>query len=218
MKLRYAVISLIAWMAFCVQAFAQVPTWDETFEQKKTQTKYLTEQVAALKVYISELQKTYRIAKQGLDFIGNAAKGEFNLHDAFFTSLKQANPEVRNYVLVAEILMLQKQTLTTYKRTMRMLIDDGVFETSGQQYVDEVFQRLLAECGLILDELFNLTTSGRLELEDQQRLSRIDDLHRAMQQCYQFSESFSGDVLRLSRNKKATLQEIENSRINNQLK
>ncbi|ULT42931.1 conjugal transfer protein TraI [Niabella defluvii] len=54
----------------------QAQTFAEWFQQKKTQKKYLLQQIAALQVYIGYAKKGYNIAKDGLNTIGGFTRGE----------------------------------------------------------------------------------------------------------------------------------------------
>ncbi|MDQ1166374.1 hypothetical protein [Flavobacterium sp. SORGH_AS_0622] len=51
------------------------------------QRKELILQIAALQVYIDYAKKGYSAVSKGLNFIGDARKGEVNLHSDYFTSL-----------------------------------------------------------------------------------------------------------------------------------
>ena len=70
-------------MLFLAAGTVEAQTFSEWFRQKKTQKKYLLQQIAALQVYIGYAQKGYRIAKEGLTTIGGFTKGEFDLHSDF---------------------------------------------------------------------------------------------------------------------------------------
>jgi len=50
-------------------------TWNEWFRQKKTQKKYLVQQIAALKVYLKYLKQGYRIVDKGLSLVGDIKDG-----------------------------------------------------------------------------------------------------------------------------------------------
>src|SRR5690606_38045577 len=68
--------------------WAQSPTFNEWFRQKKTQRKYLVKQIAALKVYLEYLKKGYEIVDKGLTTIGEIKNGTFSLDKDYFNSLK----------------------------------------------------------------------------------------------------------------------------------
>lgn len=72
-------------------------TFGEWFRQGATQKKYLLQQIAGLQVYIGYVQKSYSIAKQGLNTVSAIKHGEFNLHKDYFNSLRTVNPKIKNY-------------------------------------------------------------------------------------------------------------------------
>src|SRR3954466_3372099 len=87
------IISLL--LAFAGQSQGQ--TFSEWFRQKKTQKKYLIEQIAALQVYEDYLEKGYSIVNEGLSQIKDIKHGDYDLHSGYFSSIKNINPTIRNY-------------------------------------------------------------------------------------------------------------------------
>lgn len=181
----------------CNSAWAQSNWFNEWFRQKSTQRKYLINQIAALEVYIGYAKKGYEIYKTGLNTIGSITNGEFVLHQDFFLSLKGINPEIARYARVADIVNLQLQILKTNSRSMRMISEGNHLRQDELAYVGRVHDKLLENCGQIVDELIALTTAGKLEMEDDERLQRIDKLYEDMQDNYGFAEEFSRGSLLL---------------------
>lgn len=194
---------------------AKAQTWDEWFRQKKTQTRYLIEQIAALQVYIGHVKKTYAIAKEGLDFIGKTTNGEFNLHDAFFQSLKGINPAIGKYARVADIISLQVGVLNVSARTIKQAKADGKLQPAELEYLQRVFGKLLDNCMGVLDELTSITTAGKMEMKDDERIRRIDELHAQMQDNYTFAKSFGNGAVQLGKAREQEQTEIANSKVIN---
>src|SRR3954469_16187075 len=94
------IISLL--LAFAGQSQGQ--TFSEWFRQKKTQKKYLIEQIAALQVYTGYLEKGYSIVIEGLSQISNIKHSDFDLHADYFSSLKYINPSIKNYKVAYAII------------------------------------------------------------------------------------------------------------------
>lgn len=172
----------------------QAQTFSEWFRQKKTQKKYLLQQVAALQVYIEYAQKGYHIAREGLTTIGGFTRGEFDLHNVFFSSLKTVNPEIRRYARVADMISMQVRIVQDYNRTCRQLSAGDAFNDEELAYIRRVFGRLLDDCEKTLDQLITVTTDGELEMKDNERLRRIDKLYLDMQDQYTFLRSFSNEA------------------------
>lgn len=188
---RILIILLLAGCATSLRA----QNFDEWFRQKKTQKKYLIQQIAALQVYIDYAQKGYAIAKEGLDIIGNLKEGELGLHTDYFNSLKTVNPELRQYANVSDIMAIQAKIVQRCKQTRRRAQGSNLFNAEEKEYIGRVLDRLLDDCTNVLDELLTVATDGKLEMRDDERLERIDMLYQEMMRQYTFSQSFSNETL-----------------------
>ncbi|WP_157580855.1 hypothetical protein [Segetibacter koreensis] len=187
-------------------------TFDEWFKQKKTQRKYLLEQITAFKVYLRYVQKGYVIARNGLTTIGNIKKGDFNLHDDFFSSLKNVNPTIREYSKVADIISLHKQVLEIYKQTYKYVQTNHIYSKSEIDFVSKVFANLINSCGDDIDELIAVISAGKLDMKDDERLERIEGIYNTLEDKYLFAKSFGDEakVLAVARSKEKN--NIETSR------
>ncbi|WP_367867004.1 hypothetical protein [Pedobacter sp. WC2423] len=170
-------------------------TFSEWFSQKKTQKKYLIQQIAALQIYIGYAKKGYSIAKNGLTLVGDLKKGELNLHSGYFSALKSVNPKIKNYARVADIILLQIQVISNYKRLFRVVRKSDIMSISEINYLSAVFEKLLEDCSRATDELIDLTTTGKMGMTDGERLDRIDKLFYEMQRKSVFSQDFTNQTL-----------------------
>lgn len=193
-------------------------TFAEWFHQSATQKKYLLKQIAGLQLYIGYVQKGYSIAKQGLNTISDIKHGEFNLHKDYFSSLKEVNPKIKNYSKVADIILLQMNIVKVYKETAKQIRQSKSFNTDEITYINNVFERLLDDCTKTIDELITVTTSGQLEMKDDERLKRIDRLYNDMQTNYVFVQSFSDEAKLLGASRTREQNDIQSSRIINGIK
>lgn len=82
-------------------------TFNEWFKQKKTQERYLAEQLVSLKVYADTAWKGYQLAKTGLRTIGQIRDGDFNLFEEFLAAMDGISPVVRDNHLTEKIIWLQ---------------------------------------------------------------------------------------------------------------
>lgn len=187
-------------------------TFAEWFQQKKTQKKYLLQQIAALQVYIGYAQKGYQIAKDGLNTIGGFTRGEFDLHSDYFNSLKIVNPEIRRYTRIAEIIAMQVKIVQSYGKTYQLLSGTNIFSNDELAYIQRVFGRLLDDCEKTLDELIAVTTDAKLEMKDDERITRIDKLYADMQDKFTFSKSFGNDAKALAASRIKEQTEVQTSR------
>ncbi len=180
-------------------------TWREFFSQKKTQKKYLLQQIAALQTYISYAKKGYNITSTGISTIKDIKNGEFDLHNAFFNSLKTVSPLVRKNVKIAEIIDLQ-QSIT---KNLNGIGDNASLSQADREYIASVRKKVLEECAADLEALLLIVTSGRLEMTDDQRINRLDNLYAAMRDKSAFTQSFCNGARLLIRQKADEKQAIQ---------
>lgn len=169
-------------------------TWEELFNQKKTQKKYLLENIAALKVYAGYVQKGYNIARNGLNTIQSIKKGDFNLHDDFFASFCVVNPKVKHYTKVGAIIAMQVSIAKQVSATIKQCRNSNQFTVAETAYIQSVFNHLLDDCTRLLDELNTVISNGNLEMKDDERIKRIDAIYADMQDKQVFAQSFGNSA------------------------
>lgn len=164
-------------------------TFAEFFKQKKTQKRYLLQQIAALKVYLGYAKKGYELVGSGLSTVRDITNGEFSLHNAFISSLKKVSPFVRSNAKVAEIIACQLGIMRAFDIGER-----DKLPVSSQLYVQDVKAHLLDECFKDLEELLLVVTAGKVEMSDSDRLERLDKVYLSMMDKYSFALDFSAQV------------------------
>jgi len=182
------------------------------FRQNAQQKKNLIASIAAINAYKKVLKGGYKIVKGGLTAIGDFKKGEFDLHNDYFNSLKSINPSIRNYSKVAKIINLQVNIVKSCKKTYKQVGSSGLYSSSEMNYVNEVFERLFADCDAVLDQLIDLTTASKLELRDDERMQRIDLIYDDMVDMHEFAGSFSNETLVLGASRQKEAKEINSLR------
>lgn len=211
-------IIFLAGLFMAVQYAVQAQTFDEWFRQKSTQKKYLLHQIAALQVYINYAQTGYQIAGKGVNTIHSIKNGDFNLHRDFFQSLKTVSPFISKYKKVAAIVAYQVVIIKQVKATLAGIEKTGQFTPSEVVYSKNVLNYLLAECIKTADNLIAVITSGNLEMKDNERLRRVNELYTDMQGKYEFCSTFRKEVQMLSMQRLGEQMEVNNSKIINSIK
>lgn len=211
-KITLLIMFMIAANSLKAQAF------EEWFQQKKTQKKYLVQQIAALQVYIGYVKKGYSITKKGLALISDFKKGELNLHTDYFNSLQSVNPGIKNYAKVAGIIAYQVKIVQIYNRAYRCLQESNAFSSDELNYIYGVYGRLLEDCSNTTDELITVTTNNQLEMSDAERINRVVGLYDAMQDKYSFIQSFSNEAILLANSRIKENNDIQTSRTINGIK
>jgi hypothetical protein len=187
-------------------------TFEEWFKQKKTQKKYLIEQIAALKIYLGYVHKSYSIAKKGLTTIDNIKIGDLKLHNDFFSSFKSVNPTIRNYSKVADIISFQIKIIQTYKNTYKYVKSISLYSPAEIDFIYRVYTNLINNSGEDLDELIAVITANELEMKDDERFKKIDAIYANIQDKYAFAKSFGEEAKVLSVQKAKDKNNVETIR------
>lgn len=183
----------------CAQTFA------EWFSQKKTQIKYLTQQIAALEQYENYIKQGYSISKYGLGNIGSNLKGEFGTHSAYYNSLSAVNPSVKGGAKADSMLSYAKQIPVLFDRVSAL--DD--LDAGSRDYIGKVETKVLSECAKDLAEMQVVLTDGKVQLTDDERIKRLDAIYGRMKDKYVFTRSFCNDVRMLLLQRDRELQDIQ---------
>lgn len=185
--LAFAVVTASASL-FAAQCQAQ--TFAEWFSQKKTQRKYLLQQIAALQVYSGYLKHGYEIAHRGLGNISGSLKEEFSLHNGYYSRLKAVNPVISSDPRVNDILIWQGDIL----KSLNELGNVNYLTSYEKEYVSKVKSALLSDCDAQITALQALLSNNRLQMSDDERIKRLNGIHKAMQDNYSFTKSFTGQL------------------------
>lgn len=186
---------------------ASAQTWDEIFKQKKTQKKYLLQQIAALQVYIGYARKGYDIVGNRIHAVKDINNGEFNLHRNFFAALGSVNPSIKGSAVVMEVLNGGLALISILKSW-----DSSGLNPGDRAFVSLVKANLLAECAVELEDFLLIITSGKLEMKDHERLARLELLRASMEDKRGFALSFSVDLDQLIRQRDGEQQAINQIR------
>ncbi len=204
-------LTILLLLMVCSLSMARAQIFAEWFQQKKTQKKYLLQQIAALQVYIGYVKKGYEIGKDGLKLVGDIKDGDFNLHKGYFTSLVKVNPEIKKYSKVVAIVGLQQKIIAVRSQTVKKLQESKLISETEQRYCKQVFERLLEDCGQTMDDLMLVAMDGTLSLKDDERLQRIDQVYDDMSDKHRFAVQFANGAMELVRNRSAELREAGKS-------
>jgi hypothetical protein len=175
------------------------------FSQKEADIKYMLNQIAALQAYIGYAEKGYSIAQQGLTFIGDLKKGEFDLHSAFFNSLKAVNPSIANYAKVADIISYQESIIKEFKKILQI----KNMSPAEVRYLQLVYNNMSNACTKSLNDLINIITDNTYEMKDNERVHRIDNIYVDMKDKYAFTQSFTSEASLLTVQRQNELNEVD---------
>lgn len=184
--------------AILLRASANSQTLNELVKQKQTKLKYIVQQIAAFQVYAGYLQKGYEIVDKGWNTVNDIKHGDFDLHNNYFTSLKQVNSSIGDYNKIEGITNLQLQILQVDDATKKFTQSNENIQAKEKSYINNVLEKMLSRCADDLDQLKALTTNDSLSMKNEERLMRIDNLYSNMQDKYAFEKYFQSSVQTLA--------------------
>lgn len=190
----------------CVGLCVTAQTLEEWTKQKKLQTSYKLNQIAALYAYLEVAKKGYDIAKVGWSLVGDLQAGEFSLHSTHFGSLKAVHPLVRDYPVALEIGHVYRQINREVNWINTYLIDQTMLEEEEMLAVKRYNRKTGEQSDGVMDELNELLTSDSYEMDDGERLAAIDQLYIGIQQLFKAVKAYNGRIrsLELYRKRKET--------------
>jgi hypothetical protein len=205
---------LFLWMVFgnCL-----LPTGGQNLaewtRQKKTQIRYLTDQVAALQVYISCTAEGYTIARKGLGLIGVSGDRDLGMHVGYFSSLRQVNPNLKNHRDVAEVMTLQISIVSICEHSRSYVITSGLFTEREISYILGVHKKILDDVAQSMAEMIRLLTPGDFLMKDNERIEGVRRIWRKMKDNSGFALRFRDEwaVLGAARLKEG--REVAGSRL-----
>lgn len=191
-------------LMLCAFSFqhVQAQSFAEWFNQKKTQIKYLTQQIAALQAYRSSLEQGYGLLKGEWNAIGNFKNGEFGLHTDYYHSLSAVNPVVKSSVDITTLQAEQQSMISQFNA----INDLSGLTAEEQSYTSSVRQNMINQCDNDLDDLQTVLTAGQLEMSDDERIKRIKQITAAIKDKYVFTCTFASQVKILAIQRKQSIQ------------
>lgn len=195
------------WMGCLGVSPVSAQTFSEWFAQKKTQKRYLLEQIAALEVYVDYARQGYKIVGSGIETVRGITSGELGLHELFFSCLRLVNPVVKGDFRVAEVVAGQAEVLSALL-SLRALTLDAV----ESAYLASVSGVVLGECYSDLEELLSYVLSGNVDLSDEERLLRLESVYRRTLDKRSFVQGFAKEMRLGISARKAELKSIDRMR------
>jgi hypothetical protein len=172
------------------------------FDQQSSKTKLMLAQIAGYQTYLHEIKTGYNITGSGLSTVHDLKGGTFDLHTAYFNSLQQVNPAIKNNAKAKACADLQQQIMTLFTAEIARQQKQQILTTGEIAYIKAVYQNLLGKCKTDMGELNDVLTPGKLQMTDHQRLERIDHVYAAMQDKQAFSSSFTSHCRQMANDRK----------------
>lgn len=205
--------SLLFILVILLASDVTAQTWDEWFNQKKTQKEYLVKQIGALRLYAGYLNTGIKVVQNGLQFIGDIKNGDLGQHKNYFSSLSKINPTVSKSGMITSILFNQLNILWLAKKTKKQAIESNQFSISELDYVNQVLGNFLKECSKDIEQLILIKSADKATMKDDERLKYIQKINTGIEDKYLFARHFSKQVNLLALNRQHEYGEIQSGKI-----
>lgn len=182
----------------------------QIFNQKNSQLRRLAEQIVALKAYGGYIKEGYKIARKGLNTINDLKKGDLKIHTVFFSSLRSVNPNIKRYAKVADVIFMVAKINHNYRPTTDYLDESRMYGEEDLELIKRVLREARADAGRLLNDLNDLVKDGNMELKDDERILRIDQVHSETVELFAFNEKIRRDVVQISKQRKQLSKEVRN--------
>lgn len=156
------------------------------------------EKLTQFKAILSDMKQGYQIYQQGYGSISNLSKGNFNLHNIYLTGLMAINPAVSGNPRIGQIIGQQNDILGEYRRYASLFRQSGSFNGHELNYLNNVYNQLVRQSNSNIDDLANVTTSGKLRMSDDDRLRAIDRIFNSSTEQLQFLRYFNRKAVQVS--------------------
>lgn len=197
-------IIFVITILFAVQP-VKAQLWDELFTQKKTQKKYLLQQIAALRVYADYLRDGYLIAQEGLTFISDIKNGHFSLDKSYFQSFAKVNPALKGQDGLAHISSVRKIILQERKACLSVCNKSKMFTVKESELIAEEFTGFIGQCQSLYQEFGVINQHASVNLSDEQRKTRmwklVENADELLNYVLKFSTATSIYALQLKQEK-----------------
>lgn len=113
------------------------------------------------------------------------------------------NPAVRNDPRVGQIIEQQNRVFTEYRRYAGLFRESGKFSHIEMRYIQNVYDQLVRQSNMHIDDLTNVTTAGQLRMSDDDCLRAIDRIYTGSSDQLEFLRYFNRQaaILSLQRSK-----------------
>jgi hypothetical protein len=205
--MKFKLVIAIVFMLTSFSGTAQ--TWNEWFRQKKTQKKYLIQQIAALKVYLKYLKEGYRVVQKGMNLVGNIKEGNFNSHKEYFGSLEEANVLISGSSLVSSTIYFEELVLKQISTLKKYLASNEELTPEERQYIGQVCEKVVNFSKENIEQLKTVLTRDELQMKDDERMERINKVYTEAKERFGFIRGFWNETQLLVMEREREKSEIE---------
>lgn len=182
------------------------------FSQQSQKEKLMVQQIVGIELYLHALNSGYKIAETGLNTAHELKNGTYNFHTAYFNSLEQVSPVIRNNPKGKLIADLYQQLNRQFDQELSWQQKAQQLSAPEMSNLSKVAANLKKLSDADMDELTTVLIPGKLQLTDQQRLDRLDKLYAQIKDKAAFTASFTGKCRQLAQTRERAKADREQLR------
>jgi hypothetical protein len=149
------------------------------------------EKLNQLRQILDNMYTGYKILTEGYNKVKDITEGNYKLHEFFLDGLMTINPKIKNFERVGDIINYQLQILKEYKNAFQRFNESKIFTGDEIKYIGNVYSNLFDRSIDNVDELIIIITSGKLRMNDAERLSAINNIYDRIIDQISFLRSFN---------------------------
>lgn len=148
-------------------------TIDEWINQKKTQRKYMLQQIAKLQSHIKAVKEGYDIIKNGLNLIERIKSGDFTLHDLFFKDQYQVKQVLLKHSNTKRCIEVYQQLQSEAVLFLGDITKLSALSTPEKDFISRSVNDFRAALQKEIQALLDVLSNDNLQMSDDDRLKRI---------------------------------------------
>jgi len=123
---------------------------------------------------------------------------ERSLYQNYYQELAQVKTLIADYDEVKKIISQQKQLVTEYQQASALFNRDTHFSADELKYMGNIYNGILQESLRNLDEVMTAVSAFSTQMDDAERMQRIDHASRGMQTNLDHLRQFNQQNVNLS--------------------
>lgn len=147
------------------------------------------------------MEQGYSIVWDGLQLVDDIKRGEFSLHQNYFSGLRQVKPIIRNNWKVVEIILSAQRTMTAYRRCTKSVTQAAILDEGEKRHVLNAWSGLLISVTGVVSEVQTVTGAADVSFAGKGRLQLLDRLLEQIRAHEAFAIQLSITANGLSENK-----------------
>jgi hypothetical protein len=192
---------------------AKCQTFNEWFKQKKTQKQYLIEQIAALQLYLKNLNQGYVVVKKGLNLVGEITGNSYSMDNIYLQSLLHVKTPIKNSQLNNSVIILEgriKKRLIILEE--RINENNTILTADESGYLKQVTKKAESILSDQMATARKALTAVEVHMTDAGRIQILNNVKNDLEELESFLGQADAELAKLITQRRA--EHFENQELN----